>query len=263
MNIRDFLDLSLLDNIMMTWSEATGMAAVAADTEGKYISNTVSYTDFCTKYTRGSKEGLRRCKKCDTECTGTYFCHAGLMDFNIDIVVNNTVLGKVMGGQVLPKEPDEDEFRNLAVELGIDPEQYIRALRKVPIRTEKAIRSSAILLGELVNMLVNNEFTKFTEGPMLKVLDTEITNSSSLLQVVNEKTKDLESIQGKQRILALNASIEAARAGGLAKGFAVVATEVGKLAEDSAKVNAHIKESMQKLNISINEMQKAKLKKDA
>ena len=136
MHLRDFFDLKLLDNLMKDWSKATGLATIAVDNEGNYISSEIGFTDFCMKYTRGCSEGARRCLKCDNENTGTYYCHAGLMDFSIPITVNDIYLGKIIGGQVLPKEPDEEKFRKLAAEFGINPDDYIKALRKIPIKTE-------------------------------------------------------------------------------------------------------------------------------
>lgn len=161
MHIKDIIDLKLLEELMTSWSKATGMATIAIDNEGKYISGRIGFTDFCTKYTRGSKEGLKRCIACDKNKIGTYFCHAGLMDFSIEIKLDNgTYLGKIIGGQILPKKPNEDEFRILAKEFGIDEEEYINALRKVEIRSEEAIRASAFLLGRTVNLLVNSEYSK-------------------------------------------------------------------------------------------------------
>ena len=142
MELKDFMNMNKLQEIQNNFSEATGLAAIAVGKNGEYITEGSNFTDFCMKYTRGSKEGNRRCVKCDNECSGTYFCHAGLMDFSVDIVVNGEKMGAIIGGQVLPKQPDEEEFRNTAKELGIDPEKYIQALRKVPVSTEKRIRSS-------------------------------------------------------------------------------------------------------------------------
>lgn len=161
MHIKEIIDLRLLDELMKSWSKATGMATIAIDDEGNYISGRIGFTDFCTKYTRGSKEGLKRCIDCDQNKIGTYFCHAGLMDFSIEIKLDDgTYLGKIIGGQILPKKPNEDEFRSLAKEFGIDEEEYINALRKVEIRSEEAIRASAFLLGRTVNLLVNSEYSK-------------------------------------------------------------------------------------------------------
>lgn len=258
MQISDFFDMSLLDEIMTIWSAATGLATVAVDSDGKYISKEINFTDFCIKYTRGSKEGCRRCVKCDNECTGTYYCHAGLMDFSQDIVVDGEVVGKIIGGQVLPEEPDESKFRDMALELGINPDEYIEALKKVPIRTEENIRASAELLGRIVNMLVNFEYSKSKNQVLIDTMNSELGNSMELIKKVEEYSKDLDSIENRQNILSLNASIEAARAGEAGRGFAVVAGEVRNLSARSSEVNKHIKATLANLDDSINKMNNAR-----
>ena len=140
MELKDFMDLSKLQKIQDDFSNATGLAAIAVGKHGEYLTEGSNFTDFCMKYTRGSSEGNRRCVKCDNECSGTYFCHAGLMDFSIDIIIKDEKLGSIIGGQVLPAEPDEEKFRQTAQELGIDPDKYIQALHKVPVSSEKRIR---------------------------------------------------------------------------------------------------------------------------
>lgn len=254
MNLMEFFDTSLLEQIMQEWSLATGMATIATDADGNYITKEVGFTDFCIKYTRGSEEGLKRCVKCDTECSGTYFCHAGLMDFSIDIKVKDEVVGKIIGGQILPEKPDEEKFRSLAEEFGIDPDDYINALRKIPIRTEKSIRASAKLLGDVVNQLVNFEYMKNKNERIISLLDNEIKDSVKMIHELNTKSESLAKIESKQRMLSLNASIEAARAGEAGRGFSVVAAQVGKLATDSSEINASISESLRNLTGTIEAM---------
>ena len=114
MKIQDFTDMKRFQEIMENWASATGLATVAVDSDGNYISDCYNFTDFCMKYTRNSKEGKRRCEKCDKECSGVYYCHAGLIDFSIDLVLRDQKIGAVIGGQVLPEHPDEDKFRTVA-----------------------------------------------------------------------------------------------------------------------------------------------------
>lgn len=141
MRIQDFTDMGKFHEIMKNWARATGLATVAVDMDGNYISDCFNFTDFCVKYTRESAEGKRRCEKCDREGTGVYHCHAGLIDFSIDLVVKGEKVGAVIGGQVLPKDPDEEKFRQVARELSIDEDEYIEALKKVNVRSEEGINA--------------------------------------------------------------------------------------------------------------------------
>ena len=172
MKIEDFCDMSKFEDIMKNWALSTGLATVAVGADGKYISGCYNFTEFCIDLTRGSAEGCRRCEKCDREGKGIYPCHAGLMDFGIPITLDDgTVLGSVIGGQVLPEEPDEDKFRQIARELGIDEDRYIEALHKVNKKTKEEIEASATLLGDVINMYVRASYaTKMNQEIMMNSL---------------------------------------------------------------------------------------------
>lgn len=254
MELKDFMDLNKLQQIQERFSEATGLAAITVDRNGNYLTEGSNFTDFCMKYTRGSAEGNRRCVKCDNECSGTYFCHAGLMDFSVDIVVDGEKVGAMIGGQVLPSQPDEEAFRETANELGIDPDKYIQALKKVPVSSEKKIRASAALLEIIVNQLVNLEYFKFNNQERLEAVKSDIEKSGNLIQQINENTGHLKGIAKKQTILSLNATIEAARSGEAGVGFAVVAKSMQDLSSQSAGIYNDIENSVSEITGLIKSM---------
>ena len=236
MELKEFMDISKLQKIQDNFSNATGLAAIAVGNDGQYLTEGSNFTEFCMKYTRGSKEGNRRCVKCDNEGSGTYFCHAGLMDFSVDIKVGDEKVGAIIGGQILPEAPDEEAFRKTARELGIDEDEYIAALNKVTISSEEKIRAAANLLELIVNQLVNLEYYKYTNASMLHALQEKTQESASFVDVINKDTSQLKAISSKQPMLSLNASIEAARNGEAGAGFAVVANSMQDLAEQSAAI---------------------------
>lgn len=247
MKIQDFTDMKRFQEIMENWATATGLATVAVDAQGNYISECYNFTDFCMKYTRQSAEGKKRCEKCDRECKGVYRCHAGLIDFSIDLMLNGEKVGAVIGGQVLPEHPEEEKFRAVARELNINEDAYIAALKQVNVRTEESIRASAYLLGDALNNCIKAGYNEKYTNHLVENLTSGIGNCEELVEKIQQNVEQLSSIQKKQKILALNASIEAARAGEAGKGFVIVANEVENLAKDSSTLNASISENVGKI----------------
>lgn len=256
MDIRKIVDLNEFQRIQDLFSDATGLAAIAVDSKGEYISRGSNFTEFCMKYTRGNPEGLERCSKCDREGKGSYYCHAGLMDFAADLVVGGEKVGAVIGGQVLPQKPDYEKFRRIARELGIDEGDYLRALDKVPVRSEKMIRSSADLFATVMNQWINLSYYKKINQAKMKVFNDESQKVQSAMGEIKAKTKALEQTATMEKMLSLNASIEAGRAGRAGVGFSVVAEEIGRMANESSAVYEAIHELVDGVERSIEEMSK-------
>lgn len=89
--------------------------------------------------------------------------------------------------------------------------------------------------------LTNTEVIQKKAADILKVLEEAIENSKSVDQVTR-LTKDIVTISSTTDLIALNASIEATRAGEAGEGFAVVAAEIKSLAGSCSETAGRIQE---------------------
>lgn len=255
MKIQDFCDMKQFENIMNNWALATGLACVAVDAEGNYISGQYNFTDFCMNQTRGTEEGRRRCEQCDATGSGVYKCHAGLIDFSIDLTIEGKKYGAIIGGQVMPENPDEDKFRKVAKDIGADPDAYIEALHKVSVRSEKAINASAELLGQVLNNFINSEYYRYRIDHQVQNLSDGIKKTNELVRQIISCTGTLHNLQKRQKIVAINASIEAARVGEAGRGFTVVAEEVERLSESSSEANKNIERIIDEIKTTVGSLE--------
>ncbi len=96
------------------------------------------------------------------------------------------------------------------------------------------------ILDQLINNYVSNHYYTYANEKVLSHLSDGIAETIGLVKSVISSTNTLKGIQKRQKIVAINASIEAARVGQAGRGFAVVAEEVKKLSDASSEANDKI-----------------------
>lgn len=159
--LSDLIDIKFLQKLQDDFAKTTSIACLIIDENGP-ITKPSEFAEFCNKYIKASEIGDERCHICNTKWSNLaaklgkpliYKCHTGLIAFVIPIIVAGKHMATIIGGQVLIKAPNEQQFRNLAKEFGINEEDYISALKKVKIVPFKNIQLYTQLLFIVANSI--------------------------------------------------------------------------------------------------------------
>ncbi|MDO4167381.1 MAG: PocR ligand-binding domain-containing protein [Eubacteriales bacterium] len=168
--LTDLVDVEVLQRIQDAFADLTGMASLTTDVDGVPVTEGSNFTDFCMGYTRSTATGRMRCEQCDkfgahaTWKNGkptTYYCHAGLIDYAAPIIADGKLVGCFIGGQVLDKEPDLEQIRKVAEEIGVDQDGLVAAVQKIRILHKDNIDHAAQFLYTIANILSDMAYGRY------------------------------------------------------------------------------------------------------
>lgn len=163
--------------------------------------------------------------------------HADSLDDAVVITVEGIQYGKVLAGRV----PEADAYETPKGGMTVHSEEEVKVASK--------------LLGNMVGLLVNFRHETQKNQAKIVALKGDIENMISWTRDITSKTRELEKISKEQKILSVNASIEAGRAGDAGKGFRIVANQMGELTESSSKIYKTIIEDAAMIHTSVERLE--------
>ncbi len=155
------------------------------------------------------------------------------------VTVGCTDVAGVVEAVIQSSETLREEHKALhhtVAALEADQEKVAEASDEARLLSERAIER----LGEGTALIQSSLGQIGTLLELVDALGQHVTGFSAAMEQVRRSAQDIEEIAETTNILALNATIEAMRAGEAGRTFAVVASEVKSLANDTRKATEEI-----------------------
>lgn len=147
-----------------------------------------------------------------------------------------------------------------------------QALARGAAEQASSVEELAVSINEIADSVRDNADNAVRSSELADSVGSSITDSDDQMKAlmdavehvrvnsreINKIVKEIEDIAFQTNILALNASVEAARAGDAGKGFSVVAGEIRRLASKTTAASKHTADLIEKNSEAVDEgMKKA------
>ena len=155
--------IAAIKPLMRSFCSTTGIASAVVDLEGEVLAS-AGWQRICREYHRCHPITGRRCVESDTvlskwtsegKSCSVYTCKNGLTDAASPVVVQGRHLANVFVGQFFLEPPNVTLFQHMAEEFGFPEDDYLAALREVPVVSEDQLRPMLQFLSECASLLMS------------------------------------------------------------------------------------------------------------
>ena len=161
--------------------------------------------------------------------------HEELLEFTEALVIDGYQVGSIVGGVLMSEQADNSQI------------------------TQSSVSAAGQLFAEMLNYWINTMAENRKCAGSKSAFQEEAYRVQDAIRQIKSRAKGLEQTATMEKMLSLNAAIEAGRAGKAGVGFAVVAEEIGRMANESAAVYREIQELVRQVEESMERMEQTGL----
>ncbi len=150
LSLGEMISVEMLQEIQDSIAPMLDIALIVTDENGKVLTKWSNDSSYCDIIMNGTVLGGKLCAQCirsgiakayQKGSVAVNYCHAGVMECIAPIVLDDRILGGVVGVQILTEKLDEEFVRTNAEDLMLDGDNLCEAAAKIKVISQKDMES--------------------------------------------------------------------------------------------------------------------------
>jgi signal transduction histidine kinase len=190
MQLVEYIDFNAVTSVLIKNPTMQHLFLSITDINGNMLSST-GWRRACRDFHRVNKNSKDKCTRSDIELANQlnageqyalYTCFNGLTEAATPFIVDGEHIGNLIAGQVFLKPPDIDFFIQQADQFGFNKDEYIQAIKEVPVVDETELRRIMVFYSELTTLLGSmaqqaHQYKVQTDKLSIRTAELEYVNS--------------------------------------------------------------------------------------
>ncbi|CCO23398.1 PocR ligand-binding domain-containing protein [Maridesulfovibrio hydrothermalis] len=210
----DYFDVEAIQQIQDAFSKATNVASVITDLDGRPITRPSHFCRLCGVI-RKTPKGLKNCMRSDASF-GTKSplepimrpcLSGGLWDGGTSFYVGDRHIANWIIGQVRCPPINDERIKKYAHEIGADEEEFMEALKEVPVMSREQflnVCNVLCLIANQISILARKNFLQSQAIARRQVAEAALRESEERFRQLSESTFEAIFIHHKGEILTTN-----------------------------------------------------------
>jgi PAS domain S-box-containing protein len=193
-NILDLIDFEKLRTLLEGFTRTTGFVSGLLDLEGNVLIKSGG-RPICTEFHQIHPETSKNCclsatllagKMAEGENYHCYNCLNGMVEVAAPLMVRGERIANLFTGQFFFDQPDSSLFLKQAKRYGFNAENYLKALKNVPVVSEQKVKEALDFLQDMTQLIGEMAFVKLEQLE----LNEALRNNEQRYQLVFENSMD-------------------------------------------------------------------------